>query len=47
MSDEFFRKTFGDSESVHLGSGWVSASARYSSDYWEWARCCACAFPRC
>ena len=24
MSDEFFRKTFGDSESVHLGSGWVS-----------------------
>ena len=24
MSDEFFRKTFGDSQSVHLGSGWVS-----------------------
>ena len=24
MSDEFFRKTFGDSEPVHLGSGWVS-----------------------
>lgn len=24
MSDEFFRKTFGDSEPVRLGSGWVS-----------------------
>jgi sterol desaturase/sphingolipid hydroxylase (fatty acid hydroxylase superfamily) len=24
MSDEFFRKTFGDTEPVHLGSGWVS-----------------------
>jgi sterol desaturase/sphingolipid hydroxylase (fatty acid hydroxylase superfamily) len=24
MSDEFFRKTFGDTEAVHLGSGWVS-----------------------
>ncbi len=24
MSDEFFRKTFGDAESVSLGSGWVS-----------------------
>ena len=24
MSDEFFRKTFGDTESVQLGSGWVS-----------------------
>jgi sterol desaturase/sphingolipid hydroxylase (fatty acid hydroxylase superfamily) len=24
MSDEFFKKTFGDSEPTHLGSGWVS-----------------------
>ena len=24
MSDEFFEKVFGDSESTHLGSGWVS-----------------------
>ena len=24
MSDEFFRKTFGDNEPVHIGSGWVS-----------------------
>jgi len=24
LSDEFFRKTFGDNEPVHIGSGWVS-----------------------
>jgi lathosterol oxidase len=24
MSDEFFRKTFGDAEATHIGSGWVS-----------------------
>lgn len=24
MSDEFFRKTFGDNEPAHIGSGWIS-----------------------
>src|SRR5450432_35196 len=24
MSDEFFRKTFGDAEPTHIGSGWIS-----------------------
>ena len=24
MSDEFFRKAFGDAEPVHVGSGWIS-----------------------
>src|ERR1700761_729712 len=24
MSDEFFRKAFGDDEPVHIGSGWIS-----------------------
>ena len=27
MSDDFFQKLFGDSESTQLGSGWVSGTA--------------------
>src|SRR5258707_14753337 len=26
MSDEFFRKTFGDTEPAHIGSGWISGA---------------------
>ena len=46
MSDEFFRKTFGDTEPVHLGSGWVSGVSAVFLGLLGLAPCCACASRR-